>query len=156
MKNLIPQEHLRNGLKGTEQWADGEINDDDFRKFDWYAESDCFAIEQAEEPKDLRSLETLIDSIDEVKNMPFTKARQLLQDAAYFINSAMCYPRLNSTPFDHELCTSQFLCPIILRNFIKPHFEGEPKKEALDPVKIIPFRTAFGKIKGPLPDLDKI
>ena len=156
IQNLIPQKGLRDGLKGAEQWARGEINDDEFRKFDWRAEADCFAIEDAKEPEDLKYLKTLIDSIDEVKNMPFAKARQRLQDAAYFTNSAMCYPELSSAPFDHELCTSQFLCPDILRNFVNPRFEGNPKKEALDPVKIIPFRTAFGKIKGPLPDLDKL
>jgi len=152
IKNLIPQKHLRNGLRGAQSWIDGEITEEQFRKFDWHAESECFAIEQAESPEEIQDLRTLIESISELDGLPFQTARQRLQNAAYFVNSAMCYSALNTVPYDYKLSTSEFLNADLLREYVPADFQGPPKKEALEPYKPIPFRTAFGKIRGPLPN----
>lgn len=53
---LIPQKGLRNGLRGTEQWADGILTDNELYDLDWHAEADCFALDYAETEEDLREI----------------------------------------------------------------------------------------------------
>ena len=166
IKHLIPQKALRKGLQGAEDWIDGLITDEDFNDLEWSAEAAAFAFEyredlegaeyqeyltSSEHHETVTEIKALIASITELEGMPYEQARQLLMDAAYFTDSAMVYPTISPGPFDKVLCTSEFLCADLLRKFIQPTFEGAPKQKSLEPFKAIPFRMAFGKIKGPLP-----
>jgi len=154
IKHLIPQKGLRDGLTGTEKWIDGEITEREFWELEWIAEAEAFAIENVESREEVETLEALIASIEMLKDVEYDIARQILMEAAYFTNSAMVYPALNTAPYDESLCTSRFLCPKLLREHIQPHFQGTPYKGPIEIVqKAGPFRTASGKIKGPLPKL---
>lgn len=120
IKHLIPQEGLRNGLLGTEKWIKGEIDDKELYRLDWHSEAECFIIDYAETTVELKEIQKLIDSIDELKNLSFDDAKNILKKAAYFANTTMVYPGINHAPFVKSLCTSQFLCPDLLRKHVNP------------------------------------
>lgn len=152
IKHLIPQKGLREGLRGAEKWIDGEITDTEFWRLEYIAEADAFAFENVESPEEIEELKSLIASVDMLKDVSYDIAHQILMEAAYFTNSAMVYPALNTVPYDERLCTSIFLCPELLRKHIQPNLHGVPYKGSLDIVpQVTPLRTALGKIKGPLP-----
>jgi len=152
MKHLIPQKGLRDGLRGAEKWIDGEITEEEFRNLEWIAEAEAFAFENVESPEEIEKLKALIATVDMLKDVDYDIAHQILMEAAYFTDSAMVYPTLNTVPYDEFLCTSRFLCPELLRKHIQPHFHGAPYKGPIDIIpKAGPLRTASGKIKGPLP-----
>ena len=118
--NLIPQEGLRNGLLGAEQWLAGEIDDEELDRLNWFAEAEAFLLDYGKEPEDIVEIEALIDSIDEVRDLPFKQARKRLLDAAYFAEGAMIYPLVTALPWFDSMFTSEFLCPHLLREHIKP------------------------------------
>jgi len=120
IKHFIPQKHLREGLRGAEKLIDGEITDDEFSKLEWHAEGEAFAIDYAKTPEDINEIKALVESIDELQDMPFEQAKKLLCCAAYFVNTTMVYPGINTAPFVKSLCTSEFLCPDFLRQFLQP------------------------------------
>jgi hypothetical protein len=121
-QNLIPQEGLRNGLRGAERWIAGEIDDDELNRLDYHAEADVFAIAYVETADDISFVKSLIHGIVELRELPFESARKQLLDAAYFAECSMIYPMLSSAPWSNALFNSQFLCPNLLRDNIKPHF----------------------------------
>jgi len=152
MKHLIPQKGLRDGLRGAEKWIDGEITDEAFWNLEWIAEAEAFAFENVESPEEIDGLKALIATIEIFKDVDYDIAHQILKEAAYFTNSAMVYPSLNTVPYDEALCTSRFLCPELLRQHLQPNFHGAPYKGPIDIItKTPPLRIASGKIKGPLP-----
>lgn len=118
--NLIPQEGLRNGLRGAERWLAGEIDDDELSRLNWYAEADAFLLDYSTEPEDIVQIKSLIDSIDEVRDLPFDEARSRLLYAAYFAEGAMIYPLIKPSPWWDRMFTSELLCPQLLREHIKP------------------------------------
>lgn len=122
-KDLIPQQGLRDGLKGTERYLAGEIGDEELGRLNWHAEAQAFHIEYAKDPDELASVERLIASIPRVSAMPFDAARELLLEAAYFAEGAMIYPDIRPRPWIERLFTSQFLCPDLLRQHINPPFD---------------------------------
>lgn len=119
VKHLIPQKSLRDGLRGAEKWIKGQITDQELNRLDWHAEAVCFAFDFAETNEDISQIKDLIDSIDELKGTSFSDAKDLLREAAYFADFAMIYPGLSSAPYDNKLCTSQFLCPDLLRDYLQ-------------------------------------
>jgi len=123
IKHLIPQKHLRNGIRGAEAWIEGKIDDDELSKLDWYAEAECFMIDYAETQEELKEIESLIDGIEELQDMQFEEAKGILEEAAYFAQGSMIYPKINHAPYVKSLCASQFLCPDLLRDFVSPKFE---------------------------------
>ena len=154
IKHLIPQKSLREGLTGTEKWIDGEITEKEFWDLEWKAEAEAFVFENIESHEEVENLKALIASIEILKDTDYDIARQILMEVAYFTNSAMVYPALNTAPYDESLCTSRFLCPKLLREHVQPHFHGAPYKGPTDIIPNTgPFRTVSGKIKGPLPKL---
>ncbi len=118
--NLIPQEGLQNGLRGAERWLAGEIGDDELNRLNWYAEADAFILDYGTQPNDIVHIQALIDSIDEVRDMPFEQARTRLLDAAYFAEGAMIYPLIKPSPWWDRMFSSEFLCAQLLREHIKP------------------------------------
>lgn len=153
IKHLIPQQALRDGLVGAEQWAKGEITDEAFNAIEWYAEAEAFALDFAETPDEIEEVKTLVASISRLDGLPFEEAHQLMIRAAYFADSAMVYPSITPGPFCTYLFGSEFLCPDLLRDFIQPNFAPESKVNPEVSIKKPLFRTAFGKVKGPLPAL---
>ncbi len=122
IQHLIPQERLRKGILGAEKWIDGKIDDEELNRLNWFAEAECFAIDYAKTPEDFEEIQKLIDGIEELQDIGFEEAKELLKKAAYFAEISMVYPKINHAPFVKSLCTSQFLCPDLLREFIKPDF----------------------------------
>jgi len=123
IKHLIPQKHLRNGIRGAEAWIEGKIDDDELSKLDWHAEAECFMTDYAETQEDHQEIQSLIDGIEELQDMQFEDAKKILKNAAYFAQGSMIYPKINHAPYVKSLCTSQFLCPNLLRDFVSPKFE---------------------------------
>lgn len=126
IKHLIPQKGLRDGLRGAEKWIDGEITKKEFWYLERVAEGEAFAFENVESSEEIEKLIELIASVKMLKDVAYDIAHQILMEAAYFTNSAMVYPTLNTTPYDEFLCTSRFLCPELLRKHINPDFRGSP------------------------------
>lgn len=120
IKHLIPQKHLRNGLRGAEKWIAGEIDDEELYRLNWYAEAECFALDYAKTQEDVEEIQTLINGIDGLKGMEFEDARQLLKKAAYFAEISMVYPKINHAPYVKSMCKSQFVCADLLREHISP------------------------------------
>lgn len=121
-ENLIPQDGLRNGLRGAERWLAGEISDAELHRLNWYAEADAFLLDYGKESAEIDRIKALIESIDEVREMPFEQARSRLLDAAYFAEGAMIYPLIKPLPWWDRMFTSEFLCPRLLREHIEPEF----------------------------------
>ena len=119
-EHLIPQEGLRDGLRGAERYLAGDIGDDELDRLNYYAESEAFRIEYARSSEELADLEKLIRSIPEIHLLPFEEARALLLEAAYFAEGAMIYPRFDGLPWVDRLFESEFLCANLLRQNIKP------------------------------------
>lgn len=119
-QHFIPQEGLRNGLRGAEKWITGEIDDAELDRLNYYAEADAFFIDYAKTPAQISDLKSLMNGIEEVRVMPFKKARELLLNAAYFAEGSMIYPTISPGPWNDSLFTSDFLCPDLLREFLKP------------------------------------
>ncbi|MEP3655723.1 MAG: hypothetical protein ABJO36_12580 [Litorimonas sp.] len=122
IKHLIPQKGLRNGLQGTEKWADGLITDQELYDLDWHAEADCFAFDYADTKEDIREIEKLIASIDQLRTMKFEDAAAMLREAAYFAEGTLIYPKMKRRPYFKRLFISQFLCPDLLRKHIHAPF----------------------------------
>jgi hypothetical protein len=122
-QNLIPQECLRNGLLGAERWIAGEIGDDELNRLNWYAEAEAFRIDYAKSSDEMAAVNSIVASIEELRDLPFLKARRVLLNAAYFAEGSMIYPMFNSLPWVDRLMTSQFLCTDLLRQHIRPSFK---------------------------------
>ena len=121
-QHLIPQKGLRNGLRGAERWIVGEITNEELYRLNWYAEAEAFAIDYAKTPEELAELRALIESINEIRNLPFEQARKTLLRAAYFAEMAMIYPTFRRLPWTKPLFTSDLLCADLLRECVFPHF----------------------------------
>lgn len=121
-KHLIPQRNLRKGLQGAEKWLAGEISDDELYKLNWFAEGEAFVIDYAKTDEDIRELMTLFASIPELDGLPYPDAWQLMRKAAYFAEMSMIYSMFRRLPWIESLFSSQFLCPDLLREYIKPDF----------------------------------
>lgn len=121
-QHLIPQKGLQDGLRAAESWMAGKIDDEELHRADWYAEAEAFGIDYAETPDELAELESLIAGIDELRALPLADARERLRAAAYFAEGAMIYPKLWNLPWSPELFTSPFLCPALLREYVRPTF----------------------------------
>jgi hypothetical protein len=122
IKHLIPQEHLQNGLRGAEQWLDGEISAGELSKLDWYSEAEAFAFSFVKTKEDLLYIWNVKEGIRELDGMYFDKAWKVLKNAAYFANSAMNYSHISTAPWVESLCTSEFLSADLLRRYIQPDF----------------------------------
>ena len=95
-------------------------------------EADAFAFEIVNTPERIEALKKMIASIDALKNEDYEIAHQLLREAAYFTVSAIIYPKICQGPYVQSLCTSRFLCPDLLRQFLQPRFHSQPHKGSLD------------------------
>lgn len=115
---------MRNGLLGAEKWIDGEIDDDELNRLDWHAEAVAFGLDYAKTPEDLAEIQILIDSIEEVRSLPFKQAHARLREAAYFAEGAIIYPQISQLPWWDRMFTSEFLCPHLLREHIRPDFSS--------------------------------
>jgi hypothetical protein len=122
-QNLIPQKGLRDGLRAAEMWMAGKIDDEKLMEANWYAEAEAFTFDCAVSPDEIAEIESLIAGIDEVRALPFAVARETLHSAAYFAEGAMVYPMLRSLPWSQSLFTSPFLCPALLRKYVRPTFD---------------------------------
>lgn len=123
-QHLIPQEGLRNGLRGAEDWIAGRIDDAELNRLNYYAEADAFRIDYAKSPEEISSIKSIIDEISELREIPFEMARKQLLDAAYFAERSMIYPLFDSLPWVDHLLTSPFLCADLLRAFVIPTLDG--------------------------------
>lgn len=131
-QHLIPQEGLRNGLRGAEGWLASKISDAELNRLNYYAEADAFNIDYAESPEEISALKSLIEGISELRELPFETARKKLLDAAYFAEGSMIYPLFESLPWVDPLLTSQFLCADLLRAFVTPTLDGSPNGKNSD------------------------
>ncbi len=120
-QHLIPQDGLRNGLRGAEKYIAGEIGNAELDRLNYYAEADAFAIDYAKSPEEISELKSLIDGIEELRDLSFDQARALLLKAAYFAEGSMTYPRFDSLPWIDSLFESEFLCPDLLREYLSPN-----------------------------------
>ena len=132
IEHLIPQKALRDGLRGAEKWIDGKITDEEFRRLEWSAEAEAFAFENPDTAEEQKELEDLIDSVEFLKDTSYETAHYIMKKAAYFVDTAMVYPTINHAPYVESLCTSRFLCPDLLREYLQPNFKENPHTGSLD------------------------
>jgi len=132
IKHLIPQKALRDGLRGTDKWIDGKITDEEFWKLERSAEAEAFAFENPVTSEEKEELDNLINSVKFPKGTSNKTAYYIMEKAAYFVDTAMVYPKINHAPYVESLCTSRFLCADLLREYLQPHFKNTPHKGSLD------------------------
>ncbi|WP_298471092.1 hypothetical protein [uncultured Erythrobacter sp.] len=118
--HLIPQQGLRDGLRGAERWIVGEIDDEELNRLNWYAEADAFFLDYAKAPAELDQIRKMITAIGELDDLSFDDARALLLEAAYFAEGSMIYPQIRPAPWFERVFTSKFLCAKLLREHVKP------------------------------------
>ena len=123
-EHLIPQKGLRDGLSGAEKWLAGEISSAKLEELNYWAEAEAFRLDYAKSAEEIAVIKSLIDEIEELRALPFSKARETLLSAAYFAEGAMIYPKFRSLPWIDSLFESEFLCPDLLREFVKPRFNS--------------------------------
>ncbi len=121
-KHLIPQLNLRNGLKGAEKWLAGDLSNEVLNNLNWYAEAEAFKLDYAKTPEEIIELREMFAGVSELDDMTFSRARQLMNDAAYFAEGSMMYSTIDKLPWVGSLFTSQFLCPDLLRSHLEPNF----------------------------------
>ena len=98
---LLPQEESRAGVEVAERFIDELATREDLGRAEWLAEGAAFKIDQDSEP------ESIARWCDEVSRIPSDELdamihsprpeddlspRGLLEHAAYFVDTAMCYP----------------------------------------------------------------
>lgn len=120
--HLTPQAGLRDGVKGALKWIKGDISADAFHRLCRNAEADAFGVDMPKSEKDIEHITALANNIEQLKDLPFELAQIILCEAAYFVEGAMVYPRINEGPFVESLCLSRFLCPSLLRSYLAPNF----------------------------------
>jgi len=120
--HLIPQKALQDGLKGTLDWIEGRITDQKFRYLEWCAEAEAFKLEYTRTSEEVDDIFITISSIDELKYITLEDARDKLIKAAYFANRVMVHPTTKLSPFNNGFFASEFQCPDLLREYIKPDF----------------------------------
>jgi len=123
IKHLTPQKNLRKAVDGAKQYLSGHITDDEFHRLKWSAEAEAFRMSAAKEPEDFEWLLNMVSGIEQIKNLPIEQAHRILENAAYFVDNAICYPTLSSAPFCRRLCLSEFLCADLLREYVDPLME---------------------------------
>jgi len=131
IKHLIPQQGLRDGLRGAEQWIEGKITDEEFWRLERSAEAEAFAFENPDIAEE-EELQTLINSVEFPKGTSYKTAYYIMKKAAYFVDSAMVYPKINHAPYVESICTSHFLCADLLREYLQPRFKDNPHKGSLN------------------------
>jgi hypothetical protein len=119
---LTPQKHLREGVRGAERWIEGLISDFELNRLNWHAEGEAFALDYVKTSEFFEELKNLIDGIEALDDLSFEESRILLKKAAYFTEISMIYPKINHAPFVKSLCTSEFLCADLLREYVQPEF----------------------------------
>ncbi len=133
-QHFIPQEGLREGLRGAKDWIAGKINNEELNRLNWFAEADAFFLDYCDEPDDVEKIKVMIGGISELEAMTFDEARGLLKRAAYFAESSMIYPilrmgtaqkrpertKVRPERWHNGLFQSEFLCPDLLRAHLVP------------------------------------
>ncbi|MEM1088704.1 MAG: hypothetical protein AAGH90_13345 [Pseudomonadota bacterium] len=122
IEDLIPQQVLQDGLKGTVNWIEGRITDEEFRHLEWCAEAEAFMLDYAKTPEDFDEIRKMIAGTEQLQSMPLDAARKKLMDAAYFTDRTMVHPTTKSSPYNNRFFASEFQCPDLLREYIKPDF----------------------------------
>ncbi|MCD1622331.1 hypothetical protein [Citromicrobium bathyomarinum] len=120
--HLIPQEGIREGLRGAERWIAGEISDDELNRLNWHAEGEAFRLDYAKTPSDFAVIRALVADIPQLDGVPFADSHALLTAAAYFAEGSMVYPTIRPGPWIESLFASQFVCPDLLREYLTPRF----------------------------------
>ena len=119
--HLIPQESIREGLKGGEKWIAGEIDNEELNRLNYHAEGEAFFLDYCNKPEDIRRIEAWIAGIKQLNGMSFEAARDVLKRAAYFAEGSMIYPTLPPGPWIGGLFKSEFLFPDLLREHLTPN-----------------------------------
>ncbi len=123
IEHLTPQKNLRQAVIGAEEHLLGKITDEKLHRLQWRAEADAFRMSDAKEPEDFEWLQNMASGINELENLPIEVAHRKLENAAYFVDNAICYPTLSSAPFSRRLCLSEFLSADLLREHVDPLME---------------------------------
>ena len=145
-EHLIPQERLRDGLRGAEKWISGEISSAKLEELNYWAEAEAFRIDYAKSAEDVAAIKILINGIEDLRALPFSRARETLLSAAYFAEGAMIYSKFRSLPWIDSLFESEFLCPDLLREFVKPKFKPRTLFDEL--YERIFYTLSFIKYRG--------
>lgn len=91
------------GVEAGEKYCRGEIAWEEARKADWHSEASAFLFDYNDEthPEIASFVAQLTEKRDEAERLLIPaswsneeSARELLRDAAYFANFALCYPTL--------------------------------------------------------------
>ncbi len=118
--HLIPQESIREGLKGGEKWIAGEIDNEELNRLNYHAEGAAFFLDYCKKPEDIRRIEAWIAGIKQLNGTSFEAARDVLKRAAYFGQGSMIYPTLRPGPWIGRLFDSEFVCADLLREHLAP------------------------------------
>lgn len=116
ISELISQSALQDGLRGAEQYLDGEIDHDELNRLNRHAEAECFSLEY--DGVTIRG-ESPIVNVCNVSGQTRAEALDTVTRAAFFANRAM----MGIIPGKRSVRYSDFCCPKLLRKFIPMPFD---------------------------------
>lgn len=100
---LIPDSGSRMGVEAGERFCRGEIAWEEAREADWHSEASAFLFDYNDEnhPEVASFVSQVIQDRDKIERLLIPASsfreesvRELLKDAAYFSNFALCYPAI--------------------------------------------------------------
>lgn len=101
---LLPQEASRRGVELAEQFLAGEVSAEEISNYNWHVEGAAFCIDYNTAPEDIQRWVGEVRALpaDELRSILHVneadediKPRELLKQAAYFVDYAMIYPSLS-------------------------------------------------------------
>ena len=128
---LLPQEKSRSGVEVAERFVDGLATRDELGRAEWLAEGAAFEIDQDSVPE---SIAHWCDEVSQISLVEFgamihsprpdddLSSRGLLEHAAYFAVTAMCYPGIR--PKESIERFRLFMPPPLLRVFVGNPFRS--------------------------------
>ncbi|GAB5387022.1 MAG: hypothetical protein Alis3KO_41450 [Aliiglaciecola sp.] len=98
---LIPDSGSRKGVLAAEQFLNGEILWETAYETDWYSEASAFLFDYSDptEPQVKKYVNAVAAQLSEYEELlcppqKISNIQGLLKDAAYFANTALCYPAI--------------------------------------------------------------
>lgn len=133
---LLPQEESRSGVEVAERFLNGLATRDELRRAEWLAEAAAFTFDQDSDP------EAIARWCDQVSRIPPEELaamlsaprpgdglspRRLLEHAAFFADSAMCYPSIQPK---ESIEKYRLLLPTpLLREIVGNPFRSSPGRQ---------------------------
>ena len=119
-EDLLVDKNSRDAVRNAERYLDGEIDEKELYRLDWYAEAAVFGILYAESLERIDELKSLIEGVERVRGLPFETARETLLEAAYLADYTLIYPGIHNQHWVMKVFNEKFTSADLLREHVRP------------------------------------